>query len=621
MYQKFFFFAIVLFIYSNRSCAQWIDGDSFSKKTVWFNTDYPVAMNQLTEKIAVVVVTDPGCVECEYWIAQLQSKTLRMAEVQMVQIIPGNSDAPLSRQEVLQYIQENKINHPVGVTDQLMTISGAQESPLPYFILYERNSKQALSASGAKGFNEVMKRLDELSEDKDFMGLCSKYVAKPSVEQNWWADPLIENPGYLAINADSGFIAVAEPSHNRIVVMDGSGTTQYIIGSGASGFKDDQLNNSRFDQIHGMTFIGGGKMLIADTYNHKIRLADFSAQTVYNVLGNGTFNANKADTIKGVRGSFGLPVDVELFGKRIILASALQNRLYEFDLERGYAKAFCDLPERVGENRRDVRPLNLSASGKLLYVVMNDGSVIEVDTKGVTKEIFRPATSAEKVTSVYQWKKNLIASVPFQNRIMEIAEGKLIPIAGTGQRGELNSKADSASFNRPFDLATMNGEMLISDRGNFQIRKLTSPSGGRVKAIPVRPGIDIIGDAVAHETGEPVAADTLFLNKSIRTSHAKIKLDLQGYQLDPEGVSAIDMDPLPGVTMVSERITEDFFELDISSEIQMDDIYIEVYLTLRHPEHPEVVIVKRAFLDIPVIWQETGKGSPEIVYQPNLLPG
>jgi hypothetical protein len=621
MLQKFFFFALLFFAIAGNAKAQWIDGDSFSNKTVWFNTDYPVAMNQLAEKIAIVVVTEPGCVECEYWIAQLQSKLMRIAEVQLVQLIPGNADAPLSRQEILQYIQENKVNHPLGVTDELMTISGAKESPMPYFALYEMSSKQALSGSGAKGFHEVMRRLDELSQDRDYMGLCSKYIAKPAIEQNWWADPLIENPGYLAINQDSGFIAVAEPAHNRIVVLDGSGTTQYIIGSGASGFRDDQLNNSRFDQTHGMTFIGGGKMLIADTYNHKIRLADFATQSVYNVLGNGTFNANKADTIKGVRGSFGLPVDVELFGKRIILASAAQNRLYEFDLEKGIARPFCDLPERVGENRRDIRPLNLSASGKLLYVVMNDGSVIEVDTKGITKEIFRPTSPAEKVTAVYQWKKNLVAAVPFQNRIMEIAEGKLISLAGTGQRGELNEKADSATFNRPFDLVMMNGEMLISDRGNFQIRKLTSSNGGRVKSIPIRPGIEIIGDAVAHETGEPVATDTLFLNKTIRTSHAKIKLDLQGYQLDPEGVSAIDMDILPGVTMVSERITEDFFELDISSEVQMDDIYIEVYLTLRHPDHPEVVIVKRAFLDIPVIWQETGKGSPDIVYQPNLLPG
>jgi hypothetical protein len=50
------------------------------------------------------------------------------------------------------------------------------------------------------------------------------------------------------------------------------------------------------------------------------------------------------------------------------------------------------------------------------------------------------------------------------------------------------------------------------------------------------------------------------------------------------------------------------------------DIYLEVYLTLEHPENKGLFLIKRAYLDFPVVPSDNPENLQEQIYKPILLP-
>jgi hypothetical protein len=50
------------------------------------------------------------------------------------------------------------------------------------------------------------------------------------------------------------------------------------------------------------------------------------------------------------------------------------------------------------------------------------------------------------------------------------------------------------------------------------------------------------------------------------------------------------------------------------------DIYLEIYMTLEHPENKGLFLIKRAYLDIPIARQPGAETVQEQIYKPNLLP-
>ena len=53
-----------------------------------------------------------------------------------------------------------------------------------------------------------------------------------------------------------------------------------MLGTGEAGHKDGPGNQAWFSEPSGLSF-GGGKLFIADTNNHLIRVADLAADQVW----------------------------------------------------------------------------------------------------------------------------------------------------------------------------------------------------------------------------------------------------------------------------------------------------------------------------------------------------
>ncbi|MFM7727702.1 MAG: hypothetical protein ACKO7B_13435, partial [Flavobacteriales bacterium] len=47
--------------------------DEFPTDAVWMNLDYKLGMSNLHEKIAIVVIGEERCVECSYYLRELEA--------------------------------------------------------------------------------------------------------------------------------------------------------------------------------------------------------------------------------------------------------------------------------------------------------------------------------------------------------------------------------------------------------------------------------------------------------------------------------------------------------------------------------------------------------------------
>lgn len=587
----------------------------FPKNTVWLNTDFPVAENTFQEKLVLLVYSDFNCVECAYALSKLEDELMKFPQVQLVEIIKGNEANPIRRNFVLQYVQQYAFSHPIAIVSEYPEDQKKNISEIPTFVLYPKDINPGYSSSGITGLSDIVGQLKTYTSDTKLMKSCNLFQSITTVPPHSWADPVLENPTYLTANESDGTIFVNDAAHNRIVELDKAGYCVRSIGSSYYGYSDDVIANSKFDHPHGVCYFNGS-LYIADTYNHRIREADLDDDRVRSVLGNGTDPLHAGELLKGVLDPIGLPIDIVEWNGKLFVASASSNAIYEFDPKSGEAKKFAEIKGSKSDMKRTTIQ-NLSVGKTYLYVVLNDGSYVQIDKKA--SQLGFAAKTSMEISALAEWNGELVGSSANANQILLFQKGTgWKSIAGTGALGALNGAADAASFNMPCDLTLLNGELIISDRENHGIRKLSASKEGKVRSYPIAATTDIVIDMAAHTEGEMVVMDTVFIGN--RESTITVNLELGGYNMVESGRNEIDINDIPGSYIRDYEIKDGKFSFQVNNAFTGYDVYVEVYLFLEHPDRPGVYVVKRAYLAFVVSNKPDAPVQQEQLYRVNLLP-
>jgi hypothetical protein len=163
------------------------------------------------------------------------------------------------------------------------------------------------------------------------------------------------------------------------------------------------------------------------------------------------------------------------------------------------------------------------------------------------------------------------------------------------------------------------GDLYVVDSDNHLVRMIGSPSDKLMKNFWFRPNQELVGFDAAHTNGDIVLLDSLFLGSNPVQMH--VLLDLEGYKIVPAGQNELlPMDVSGKLKVDSETIRKEEFTLTVDPEYPDLDIYVEVYLTLEHPENKGLFLIKRAYLDIPISKQDGAETLQEQIFKPNLLP-
>ena len=226
--------------------------------------------------------------------------------------------------------------------------------------------------------------------------------------------------GALAVDADKN-VVVADTSNNRVRMIAATSGTFYgvtmtagdiytVAGDGSAGFAGDNgpANAAELNQPGGVAIDGSGNLVIADTYNNRIRVVAATSGTfygramtagdIYTVAGNGTFGfagdggpATSAEmrdpTGVTVDGSGNLLVSDSL-NQRVRLVAVASGTYYGKAVTggdivtvagNGVAGFLGDSHQATSAELNSPQATGVDGSGNLLIVDTGNGRVREVN--------------------------------------------------------------------------------------------------------------------------------------------------------------------------------------------------------------------------------------------------
>jgi sugar lactone lactonase YvrE len=302
-------------------------------------------------------------------------------------------------------------------------------------------------------------------------------------------------PNGLAIDRD-GDLLITDIATHRVLKLDRAGKLSVVAGTGESGFNGDggPATAAQLHAPHDVIVDPDGNILIADTFNHRIRRID-SKGVITTIAGDGkTTSLNNPQSIALDRDGNLYIADTY---NHVVRKMDRESKLSIFaGTEAGLAgdkgpanKAQLNLPQAVAVGPDGMVYISDSANSRIRRVGA-DGVIQTIAGFGLGSGEGGagfagdggPADKA-RIFSPADIKFNSLGDLYFpdsgNNRIRLITHGVMVTIAGSGQAGfgGDGGKALSARLNTPQKLAlAADGSIYVADRVNHRVRKI-DPSG------------------------------------------------------------------------------------------------------------------------------------------------
>ena len=323
----------------------------------------------------------------------------------------------------------------------------------------------------------------------------------------------------------SGNIYIADNLDNRILMVSTDGKIHILAGTGIAGFSGDGglALNAELDGPQGIRLDGKGGLYVTDYNNSRVRFINLTTGSIATVAGNGNYHWSGDN---GPATSAGLdPYDIavdssgnlyiaDFFNNRIRKVSALNQTIATVAGQNisGYAgdggpasQAILSGPMGISVSSQGiiyfadyfnnvVRMIN-QQTGLIGGFAGNGSFGLQDGVPAATAMMFVPfGTSVEASGNV------LILEINYIQRVT-LTDGKIHVVAGSSSLGfgGDNGAASSATFSYPLYLAAAsNGDIMISDTGNFRVRRIQGA---------------IINTVAGTTIADNIPATTAFLNQ------------------------------------------------------------------------------------------------------------
>jgi len=315
-----------------------------------------------------------------------------------------------------------------------------------------------------------------------FLGACKK-------------EPVAAPPANVKDNASVTNAVVATP--NLVFTLAGDTTNGFVDGTGA---------NARFNEVAGIAIDSSGNLIVADAFNRAIRKVTPTGvvTTIAGKIDNSGFIATDGSLSEA---RFGIPGGIAIDGSGTIYITdggSERVRFISGDQVGTAAGGFGDVRGEIqgdfkdgpGSVARFNEPQGIVSNeignlfvadlgnGRIRAVVNGHENGFFVNTfagSGIGLDIDGPPSGAGFSGPhglARDASGNLYVADQFGNTIRKIdPSGNVTTLAGSSERGFVNGVGRSARFNNPTGVAVdRNGNVYVSDFGNFAVRKIT-PAG------------------------------------------------------------------------------------------------------------------------------------------------
>jgi hypothetical protein len=138
-------------------------------------------------------------------------------------------------------------------------------------------------------------------------------------------------PSGLSLIESTLYVADAEDSALRRIDIR-RGRVETIAGTGLFDFgdRDGPLRKAELQHVLGVAALNKNNIYIADTYNHKLKLADLRKGKMITTVGTG--KPGKSDGV-ALAAKLNEPGGIAALGDTILIADTNNNRIMQYDLK------------------------------------------------------------------------------------------------------------------------------------------------------------------------------------------------------------------------------------------------------------------------------------------------
>ena len=234
-----------------------------------------------------------------------------------------------------------------------------------------------------------------------------------------------DTPSALAIDAQ-GALYVADTGNNAIRRIAPDGTVTTVAGGGSAGYRDGPGREALFNGPIGLALDSSGRMLIADTYNDRIR----------SIAPDGVVSTLAGDGVPGF-------------------------------VDGAAASARFDTPCGIA----------IDAAGTIVVADTGNDAVRTIDVTGAVSTV--PVSSADGLSrpvGITIDRSREVFVTDSRGRVLAIGSGAARTVAGS-IAGFADGAAEDARFRGPAGIAAADtGRLVVADAGNALVRIAAAPS-------------------------------------------------------------------------------------------------------------------------------------------------
>jgi DNA-binding beta-propeller fold protein YncE len=299
----------------------------------------------------------------------------------------------------------------------------------------------------------------------------------------------------------AGNLYFVELNGHRVCRVDAKGVLTTVAGTGKKGDAGDggPALEAQFNGMHNLAIAPNDDLLLADTWNNRVRKIDARTQLVSTIAGTGErgFSGDGGPATQATFGNI-YCASLDPQAQQLYLADLDNRRIRAVDLKTGIVKTVAgngatgapkDGAVAVNAPLLDPRAVAVNAKGEIyilertgnaLRVVGRDGKIRTVagtGAKGADGGNALEATLNGPKHLCFDLEGNVLIADSENHLIRKYlpASGKIVRVAGNGQKGTngLNGPPEQAELNQPHGVTVhRDGTLFIADSSNGRVLKI-----------------------------------------------------------------------------------------------------------------------------------------------------
>ncbi|MFI8995527.1 NHL domain-containing thioredoxin family protein [Streptomyces sp. NPDC053542] len=356
----------------------------------WLNTgDKDLTLSDLRGRIVVLDFWTFCCVNCLHVLDELRELEERHRDtVVIVGVHSPKFVHEAEHQAVVDAVERYEVEHPVLDDPELATWKQYAVRAWPTLVVIDPEGYVVAQHAGEGHAHAIEKLVAELEAEHEAKGTLRRgdgpYVPPEPVATD------LRFPG-KALQLPGGSFLVSDTTRHQLVELaeDGESVLRRI-GTGERGLADGPAERAAFSEPQGLALLPDGKVIVADTVNHALRVFDPESGEVGTVAGTGKQWWQGSPTEGHAREvDLSSPWDVAYFDGRVWIAMAGVHQLWTYDPETGTVRAAAGttnegLVDGPAAEAWFAQPSGLAATEDRLWIADSETSAVRwIDREGV----------------------------------------------------------------------------------------------------------------------------------------------------------------------------------------------------------------------------------------------